>query len=123
MNVQLRLVGEGGEDVRDADVLALRKQLTAHPELRGHVSSVPSSPEEGEMGTGIELLLVGLGSGGAVTALVTTLPALLKARRSAASVELTLADGRSVKVTADSAADARALLQEALRDRQTPPQP
>ncbi|NWF31063.1 hypothetical protein HW130_33290 [Streptomyces sp. PKU-EA00015] len=122
MNVQLRLVERAGADVRTADVVALRRHLTAHPELRGRVSAVPSSPPEGEMsGSGMELLLVGLSSGGALTALVTALPALLKARQSAASVEITLADGRSAKVTADSADDARLLLEEAF-DRLNPPQ-
>ncbi|KOV49892.1 hypothetical protein ADL00_45285 [Streptomyces sp. AS58] len=74
-------------------------------------------------GGGVELLLVGLGSGGALTALVTALPALLQARRSAASVEITLADGRSAKVTADSAEDARMLLEQAMREHVNPPRP
>lgn len=73
-------------------------------------------------GSGMELLMVFLGSGGALTALITTLPALLKARQSATSVEITLADGRSAKVTADSADDARLLLEDAF-DRLNPPQP
>ncbi|WUW26303.1 hypothetical protein OG521_38265 [Streptomyces sp. NBC_01463] len=117
MNVELRLLGEG---VSDSDVASIRQQLTAHRDLRGHVSTVSAEPDEGAMGSGTELLLVGLGSGGALTALVTTLPALLQARRSAATVEVTLADGRSATITADSAKDARLLLEEALRDRSRP---
>ncbi|MEU6347828.1 hypothetical protein ABZ896_00665 [Streptomyces sp. NPDC047072] len=124
LNVRLRLLEDDGTDIRPGDVAALRRQLTAHPDLRGHVGSVPSALAEGEMsGGGIELLLVGLGSGGALTALVTTLPALLQARRSAASVEITLADGRSAKVTADSAEDARLLLEQAMREHVNPPRP
>jgi hypothetical protein len=72
------------------------------------------------MGSGTELLAIAIGSGGAVSALVRSLPALLKARRAAATAELTLPDGRSVKVTADSADDARTLLEAALRDHRQP---
>lgn len=125
MRVQLRLVDESGYDAPGADLAALRRRLTARPELRGHADTVRSGPgsEEGEMGGGLEPLLVGLGGGGAVTALITTLPALLGARRSPTSVEITLPDGRSAKVTADSAEDARAPLEEALRDHLSPPRP
>ncbi|WP_159054324.1 effector-associated constant component EACC1 [Streptomyces sp. AS58] len=124
MNVQLHLVEDDGAHVPAADLALIRKQLTAHPDLRGHVSSLGAAPAEGEMsGGGVELLLVGLGSGGALTALVTALPALLQARRSAASVEITLADGRSAKVTADSAEDARMLLEQAMREHVNPPRP
>lgn len=123
MQVKLRLIDETGAGATGAELVALRKQLTARPELRGHVDVVPAEAEEGEMGGGLELLLIGLGSGGAVTALITTLPALLAARRSPTSVEITLADGRSAKVTADSAEDARTLLAEAFRDHLNPPQP
>ncbi|WP_282701407.1 hypothetical protein [Streptomyces sp. CC219B] len=122
MQIRLRLVEESGQAASGPDLAALRRQLTARPELRGHVDLVRSSPAEGEMGTGLELLLVGLSSGGAITALIGTLPALLRARRSPTSVEITLADGRSAKVTADSVEDARTLLEEAFRDRLDPPQ-
>ncbi|MGV9452030.1 effector-associated constant component EACC1 [Streptomyces sp. NPDC003635] len=123
MQVKLRLIDETGAGATGAELVALRKQLTARPELRGHVEVVPAEAEEGEMGGGLELLLIGLGSGGAVTALITTLPALLSARRSPTSVEITLADGRSAKVTADSVEDARTLLEEAFRDHLNPPRP
>ncbi|CCK26113.1 putative membrane protein [Streptomyces davaonensis JCM 4913] len=123
MKVTLRLIDETGAETTGADFVAIRKQLTQRPELRGYVDVVRGEAENGEMGSGLELLLVGIGSGGALTALITTLPALLTARRSPTSVEITLADGRSAKVTADSAEDARALLEEALRDHLNPPQP
>ncbi|WP_328875046.1 hypothetical protein OHT76_36015 [Streptomyces sp. NBC_00287] len=123
MQVQLRLIDETGAETTGADLVAIRKQLTARPELRGQVDVVRGDAEEGEMGSGLELLLVGLGSGGAITALITTLPALLTARRSPTSVEITLADGRSAKITADSVEDARTLLEEAFRDHLNPAQP
>ncbi|MFD5633688.1 hypothetical protein ACFWJM_06030 [Streptomyces sp. NPDC127077] len=102
------------------DLALLRRGLIAEPELRGRVSLVNKAPEEGQMGPSIELLTIAIGSSGAVTALIRSLPALLKARRSAAAVELTLPDGRSVKITADSADDAQTLLDTALRDHRQP---
>ncbi|MER6774681.1 hypothetical protein ABT389_33680 [Streptomyces bacillaris] len=104
----------------DDDLALLRRGLVSEPELRGRVHLVNKALGEGQMGTGIELLAIAIGSSGAVTALVRALPALLKARRAAASVELTLPDGRSVKVTADSADDAQTLLDTALRDHRQP---
>ncbi|WP_326580220.1 hypothetical protein OG889_21070 [Streptomyces sp. NBC_00481] len=104
----------------DDDLSVLRRGLVAEPELRGRVRLVTSAPEEGQMGSGIELLAIAIGSSGAVTALVRSLPALIKARRAAAAVELTLPDGRTVKVTADSADDAHTLLDAALRDHRQP---
>ncbi|MFF6781168.1 hypothetical protein [Streptomyces sp. NPDC012510] len=120
-DVTLRLLPDDATDDSIEDDLALlRRGLVAEPELRGRVRLVTKAPEEGQMGSGIELLAIALGSSGAVTALVRSLPALLKARRAAATVELTLPDGRSVKVTADSADDARTLLDTALRDHRRP---
>ncbi|WP_327728646.1 hypothetical protein OG250_20320 [Streptomyces sp. NBC_00487] len=104
----------------DDDLSVLRRGLVAEPELRGRVRLVTRAPEEGQMGSGIELLAIAIGSSGAVTALVRSLPALIKARRAAAAVELTLPDGRTVKVTADSADDAHTLLDAALRDHRQP---
>ncbi|WP_405945444.1 hypothetical protein OG588_49280 [Streptomyces prunicolor] len=120
LDVTLKLL-EGDTDhasISSADLVRLRRQLNAEPDLRGHVRLVSKPPAEGQMGAGIELLAIAIGSSGAVTALIRSLPALLRARRSAASVELSLPDGRSVKVTADSADDARSLLDAALRDQQ-----
>ncbi|MFE5036974.1 MULTISPECIES: hypothetical protein [Streptomyces] len=74
-------------------------------------------------GSGQALLAVSLGRGSALSAFLGTLPALLRARRSPTSVEITLADGRSTKVTADSAEDARTLLEAAMREHVNPPQP
>ncbi|MFF7388623.1 hypothetical protein ACFZAE_09255 [Streptomyces scabiei] len=121
LDVTLRLLTDDTTLSTDGDSLALlRRGLVAEPELRGRVTLVSRIPEEGEMGSGVELLAIAIGSSGAVTALVRSLPALLKARRAAATVELTLPDGRNVKVTADSADDAHTLLDAALRDHRQP---
>ncbi|MFI2033501.1 hypothetical protein ACH470_02175 [Streptomyces bottropensis] len=122
LDVTLRLLTDDATDrAPSTDALALlRRGLVAEPELRGRVRLLTMAPEEGQMGSGIELLAIAIGSSGAVTALVRSLPALLKARRAAATVELNLPDGRNVKVTADSADDAQNLLDAALRDHRQP---
>ncbi|WP_216590466.1 effector-associated constant component EACC1 [Streptomyces brasiliscabiei] len=121
LDVTLRLLTDDtSPSTQEDDLALLRRGLVAEPELRGRVRLVTAAPEAGQMGSGIELLAIAIGSSGAVTALVRTLPALLKARRAAATVELTLPDGREVKVTADSADDAHALLDAALRDHRQP---
>ncbi|MER6421128.1 hypothetical protein [Streptomyces sp. NPDC001137] len=118
LDVTLSLIGEGA-GAEDLDVL--RRGLISEPELRGRVGLVRQAREHGQMSAGvIGLLTVSLAGGGAVTAFVRVLPALLKARRAAATVELTLPDGRSVKITADSADDAHTLLNSVLRDQQQP---
>ncbi len=120
LDVTLRLLNNDATAPDDTDLALLRRGLVAEPELRGRVHLMAKAPEESQMGSGIELLAIALGSSGAVTALVRSLPALLKARRAAATVELTLPDGRTVKVTADSADDAHTLLDAALRDQRQP---
>ncbi|MET7988478.1 hypothetical protein [Streptomyces sp. NPDC005281] len=106
--------------ITEDDLALLRRALIAEPELLGRASLVNKAPSEGQMGSGIELLTIAIGSSGAVTALIRSLPTLLKAWRAAATVELTLPDGRSVKVTADSADDTQTLLDTALRDHRQP---
>ncbi|MEH0428624.1 hypothetical protein QBB34_20265 [Streptomyces stelliscabiei] len=122
LDVTLRLLTDDATNRAPStdDLALLRRGLVAEPELRGRVRLLTVPPEEGQMGSGIELLAIAIGSSGAVTALVRSLPALLKARRAAATVELTLPDGRNVKVTADSADDAQTLLDAALRDHRQP---
>ncbi|MFD5286576.1 effector-associated constant component EACC1 [Streptomyces rubrogriseus] len=121
LDVTLKLLDAAdGVVTGGADLAALRRQLNMEPDLRGRVRLESGPPAAGQMGTGIELLAVAIGSSGAITALIRSLPALLKARRSAASVELSLPDGRNVKVTADSADDAHTLLNAALRNQPRP---
>ncbi len=124
LDVTLRLLTDDATDraanTTEDDLSLLRRGLVAEPELRGRVSLASKAPEESQMGSGIELLVIAIGSSGAVTALIRSLPTLLKARRAAATVELTLPDGRSVKITADSSGDAQTILDTALRDHRQP---
>lgn len=118
VDIRLRFIAEV---MTAKELVQFQRQLDSEPELRGRVQRIaadePSAGLEGHMGSSMaQLLAVSLGSGGAVSALVTVLPSLLRARRSDTLVEVTLPDGRSAKITAGSADDARALLESALRD-------
>jgi hypothetical protein len=57
--------------------------LTAESEFRGKVEVDAHPPASGEMGGGTDVLLVSLGSGGAITVLISSLTNWLQARRSA----------------------------------------
>ncbi|MDV9177669.1 hypothetical protein R6V09_47055 [Streptomyces sp. W16] len=118
LDIRLRFIAE---EITAKELVQFQRQLDSEPELRGRVQRITadelSADPEGRMGSSMtQLLAVSLGSGGAVSALVTVLPSLLRARRSDTTVEVTLPDGRSAKITAVSAEDARALLESALRD-------
>jgi hypothetical protein len=121
VEISLRFLAE---EMTAKELVQFQRQLDSEPELRGRVRRITaeaaSARPEGLMGSGVaELLAVSLGSGGAVSALVTVLPSLLRARRSDTTVEVTLPDGRSAKITAGSAEDARVLLESALRDHRS----
>ncbi|WP_330309861.1 MULTISPECIES: effector-associated constant component EACC1 [unclassified Streptomyces] len=118
VDIRLRFIAE---EMTAKELVQFQRQLDSEPELRSRVRRIAaddaSAGPEGRMGSSMaQLLAVSLGSGGAVSALVAVLPSLLRARRSDTTVEVTLPDGRSAKITAGSAEDARALLESALRD-------
>ncbi|MCX5097384.1 hypothetical protein ACFV8Z_38290 [Streptomyces sp. NPDC059837] len=118
LDIRLRFIAD---KTTAKEIVQFQRQLDSEPELRGRLRRItaddaPTDPE-GHMGNGLaELLVVSLSSGGAVSALVTVLPSLLRARRTDTTVEVTLSDGRSAKITAGSAEDARVLLESALRE-------
>jgi hypothetical protein len=72
----------GGRD-EAAEIASLRAWLTAESEFRGKVEVDAHPPTSGEMGGGTDALLVSLGSGGAITVLISSLTNWLQARRSA----------------------------------------
>jgi hypothetical protein len=72
-------------------------------------------PDEEEMGPVLDLLMVALGSGGAVTALVAALDTWFKQpRRSDVSVTLSMPDGRRIRVNAERVAQPEAIVKEVL---------
>jgi hypothetical protein len=82
---------------------SLADWLNSEDALRGRVRAVRPAPKPGEMGAGVELLTVALGSGGAGAVLVRTICTWLTQRRSEVSVSLKDAHGREFQFSAKSA--------------------
>ena len=104
------------------DLTSLLAWLRDEDDLRGHVSRRTAPIQRGDMGAVTDSLTVMLGSGGAVTVLVSSIAVWLKTRRSDVTVHLTLGDrtiqvdGKRIKSNPETL---NALIQqatEALRD-------
>jgi hypothetical protein len=106
---------EGEEPV---DGLAdLSDWLRHEPELRGTVTPSTTVPGPGELGATADALVIALGSGGALTALATSLRAFLaQPRRSDIRIVVRTPNGRSVQVDAKRVRDVEVLLRETLRN-------
>jgi hypothetical protein len=83
-----------------ADLYSLRDWLVAEPMLRGQVRLIQPAPASGTLGSAIEALAVGIGQGGAATALASVLIAWIRRRVGDVTVKLTRPDGNSTEVTA-----------------------
>lgn len=79
---------------------SLSDWLSREAALRGRVRAVRAAPQPGEMGAGVELLTVALGSGGAGAVLVRSICTWLSQCRSEVSVSLKDADGREFQFSA-----------------------
>lgn len=90
----------------------LANWLRAEDELRGRVSLAGGPVAPGHMGVVDDVVQVAVGSGGAVTVLVTSLFAWLHHRRSAQRVtmRITLDNGATVEFTCGSSDNAAVLL-------------
>jgi hypothetical protein len=74
--------------------------LSVETEFRGRVHPEGEPPAPGEMGAVTDVLVVALSSGGAITVLLSSITTWLKARRPEVSIEVTSADGSTVRVNA-----------------------
>lgn len=101
---------DGGRD--------LARWLKREPDLRGRVGA-EGAPEPGTMGTGVEVLLVALGSGGAVAVLIQSVAGWLNARRPDVTVRIEVVDRWSIELDIARARDERqvAAIIEAAIDR------
>ncbi|ADI12835.1 hypothetical protein SBI_09717 [Streptomyces bingchenggensis BCW-1] len=92
----------------------LLRWLKDEPELRGRVTVASAAPEPGQMSGGVlQTILVSLGSAG-VGALARSLPIWLRLQRSKVEIEVTRADGRSVRVSTDNRKDVDSLIHDVL---------
>lgn len=100
MEVQISLAGGGL-----ADLESLSDWLRGEPELAGRVSLSGPPPRATELGTLSQVLVVALGSGGAITAVVAALAGSLKVwlshpRHSEVAIKIHRSDGTSVEIAA-----------------------
>ncbi len=114
MDARIRLVGRDvGAQLND-----LESWLGREDEFRGRVSieQQPIAPDE--MGAVSDVLIVALGSGGAGSALVTTLIVWINHRKPKVDIEITRGRNRSVKIAAQNLPEEQVvkLLREALED-------
>jgi hypothetical protein len=79
------------------DLAALRSWLSNEKELRGRISAGKPTDAPSEMGSVSDVLVVALGSGGALTVLINSLAIWLRNQRSELFVELTRPDGSKIK--------------------------
>lgn len=101
----------GGDEV--GELAALVGWLRTERELEGAVQVVRREVAETELGSGLDVITVALGSGGVGVALAQSLSAWLRARRSDVKVTVT-ANGRTVEVDARRVSDPIALINRVL---------
>lgn len=103
MKVMDAVIGiRGGDEV--GELAALVGWLRAERELQGAVQVVRGDIAATELGSGLDVISVAVGSGGVGVALAQSLSAWLGARRSDVKVTVT-ANGRTVEVDARRVSD------------------
>ncbi|MEU5335628.1 hypothetical protein AB0G51_20190 [Streptomyces asoensis] len=109
--VQIRLDSATGLD----DQLALIGWLRGERRLQGRVHVVPAPPAENELGAGLELLTVSLGSSGIATVLAGSLATWLQNRRTPTKIRISITRAdRTLELETGDAAEAEALIQRFL---------
>lgn len=101
----------GGDEV--GELAALVGWLRAERELGGAVQVVRGDIAETELGSGLDVISVAVGSGGVGVALAQSLSAWLHTRRSDVKMTFT-ANGRTVEVDARRVSDPVALINRVL---------
>ncbi|MGC4952706.1 effector-associated constant component EACC1 [Actinomadura citrea] len=100
-----------------ADLESLVDWLQGESEFRGKVTVSSKVPEDGHLGSVPQALVVALGSGGAVSVLVTTLKGWLSLpRRSSVKIKVIGKDGTEIEIDAKNIREKRidALVDEVL---------
>jgi hypothetical protein len=102
---------------RAAGVESLSDWFRGEPELAGRLQLAGPLPGEGELGALADVLVVAVGSGGALTVLATSLKAwLAQPRRSDVRIRVQRDDGQTVEIDASRVDGERvdALVRQAL---------
>ncbi|MDH6696593.1 hypothetical protein ABZ682_02465 [Streptomyces griseoviridis] len=115
--VELSVHGPSGDQL----LRTLRAWLGHNDAFRGQTELRRRPIAEGDMGGGLDVLVVALGSGGAATLLVQSVSTWLNQRRSDVTVTIRATDGREVSISVTRASDPLAVMREA--ERLVPLQP
>ncbi|GLY71689.1 effector-associated constant component EACC1 [Amycolatopsis taiwanensis] len=95
------LVVEGVDAV--AGLASLTDWLRREGELRGRVRLIRHPPEQGQMGSLVDVLAVAVGGGGALTALAGSLSVWLRQpRRATVRIAVAKPDGTKVEITGEN---------------------
>ena len=116
--MEVRISCVGGD--RAADVESLSDWLRGEPELAGRLRVAGPMPGEGELGALADVLVVAVGSGGALSVLATSLKAwLAQPRRSDVRIRVQRDGGETVEIDASRVDGERvdALIRQALGGR------
>ncbi len=96
-------------------LIALDDWLRREPEFRGRVTIATANPDHGTMGATREALVVALGSGGALSVLLSSLKTWFEQpKRSDVRIELHTEDGRQILVTAERISDPEEIIRDVL---------
>ncbi|WP_060904615.1 effector-associated constant component EACC1 [Streptomyces scabiei] len=99
------------------DHLALFGWLRSERGLQGRVQVVPAPPAENELGAGLDLLTVSLGSSGIATVLAGSLATWLQNRRTPTKIRISITRAdRTLELETGDAAEAEALIQRFLTE-------
>lgn len=110
-DVQIRLESASELD----DRLALIGWLRGERGLRGRVHVLPAPPARNELGAGLDLLTVSLGSGGIATVLAGSLATWLQNRRTPTTIRISITRAdRTLELETGDADKAEALIQRFL---------
>jgi hypothetical protein len=112
MGAVVELTFAVGGDESDQGLAEVQDWLRQEPELRGRVTAVARPPDPGQLGAVTDVLLVALGSGGALSVLAASLRTLFaQPRRSDLHITIRDGQGRSVEIDAKRVDDVEALIE------------
>ncbi|HYQ62493.1 effector-associated constant component EACC1 [Actinophytocola sp.] len=104
------------------DLVSLREWLTGEDELRGNVFVERGRSPDARTGAAASVLVVTLGAGGVVTALIRSLPTWLR-RHTHVTIEIRDSAGRTVEVSARDDANVADTVRSALSIAEPPKTP